>query len=229
MDLNLTAKALKCTVMLDAAEIGALPEPTTSRVVLRVRVAGRTVKADVAAKAVRKARATVAQHGAEGVVVLIQGTVEEVMRVALGQLAGMSGELAAKLWHPGSCADDQTMSLYQTQRLAEMLGAGDRTIVLRLELLRALHELLSATFKSTHAALSAALVQHGRLEGEELAAHLATPAAMRRKHGDFAVGTVEYLRKKLPGYPSDDAMLREIGNERPRGAWREDRGGGTEH
>jgi hypothetical protein len=71
--MNLTAKSLKCTLVLDAGEIGALPEPTTSRVVLRIDVAGRTVTADVAAKAVRKARAAVSQHGGDDVVVLIQG------------------------------------------------------------------------------------------------------------------------------------------------------------
>jgi len=71
--MNLTAKSLKCTIVLDAGEIGTLPEPATSRVVLRIRVAGRTVTADVAAKAVRKARAAVAQHGSDGVAVLIQG------------------------------------------------------------------------------------------------------------------------------------------------------------
>ncbi len=72
--MNLTAKSLKCTVVLDANEIATvLREPTTPRVVLRIQVAGRTVTADVAAKAVRKARAMIAQHGREGVTVLIQG------------------------------------------------------------------------------------------------------------------------------------------------------------
>ncbi len=71
--MNLTAKSLKCTIVLDANEVAALSEPTTPRVVLRIQVAGRTVTADVAAKAVRKARAMIAQHSSDGVAVLIQG------------------------------------------------------------------------------------------------------------------------------------------------------------
>jgi predicted O-methyltransferase YrrM len=42
-------------------------------VTLRIRVDGRTVTADVAAKALRKAKATIAQAGADGVAVLVQG------------------------------------------------------------------------------------------------------------------------------------------------------------
>ena len=71
--MDLTTRSLKCTIVLDASEVAALREPTTPRVTLRIQVAGRTVTADVAAKAVRKARAAIAQHGREGVAVLIQG------------------------------------------------------------------------------------------------------------------------------------------------------------
>ena len=71
--MDLTARSLKCTLVLDASEVAALGEPTTPRVTLRISVAGRTVTADVAAKAVRKARAAITQHGRDGVAVLIQG------------------------------------------------------------------------------------------------------------------------------------------------------------
>jgi hypothetical protein len=56
----LTARVLKCTVLLDPAEIEALAlVDGIPRVQLSIRIAdGRTVTADIAAKAVRK------EHGA---------------------------------------------------------------------------------------------------------------------------------------------------------------------
>jgi hypothetical protein len=72
--LTLTARALKCTVLLDPAEIeGIALAEGTPRVQLRILVDGRTVTADIAAKSVRKAQAAIAEHGAAGVAVLLQG------------------------------------------------------------------------------------------------------------------------------------------------------------
>jgi hypothetical protein len=69
----LNSRALKVTAVLDPAEVAALPDPTTARTMLRIQVAGRIVTADVAAKAVRKAKATIAQHGPSEVAVIVQG------------------------------------------------------------------------------------------------------------------------------------------------------------
>jgi hypothetical protein len=45
-------------------------------VVLTIAVAGRTVTADVAAKALRKAKATIAEHGVEQVALILQGKLD---------------------------------------------------------------------------------------------------------------------------------------------------------
>ena len=70
-DMKLAARALKCTAVLDAA--GLVDPGNKSRVVLAILVEGKVYSADVAAKSVRKCRATIAEHGAAHVVCLIQG------------------------------------------------------------------------------------------------------------------------------------------------------------
>ena len=81
----LNSRALKVTAVLDPAEVAALPDPSTGRTVLRIQVAGRTVTADVAGKALRKAKATIAQHGPSEVAVLVQGKLvgESVLEAGL--------------------------------------------------------------------------------------------------------------------------------------------------
>jgi hypothetical protein len=72
----LNTRALKCTVLLDPAEVEALVlVEGMPRVQLNVRTAdgSRTVTADIAAKAVRKAQAVIAEHGTDGVAALLQG------------------------------------------------------------------------------------------------------------------------------------------------------------
>jgi hypothetical protein len=57
-----------------SAEIAALRVPNDQpRVLLRIRVAGRDVSADIAAKSVRKAIATIREAGVDACVALIQG------------------------------------------------------------------------------------------------------------------------------------------------------------
>ena len=72
---TLTTRALKCTVVLDPAELESLAlVEGIPRVQLNIRTAdGRTVTADIAAKAVRKARAVIAEHGVTGVAAFLQG------------------------------------------------------------------------------------------------------------------------------------------------------------
>ena len=73
--MRLNARALKCTVVLDAA--GLVDPGSSARVVLQIAVAGgRTVTADVASKSVRKCKATIAEHGVDKTVLLIQGRLE---------------------------------------------------------------------------------------------------------------------------------------------------------
>lgn len=69
----LTGRALKVTVMLDPAEVIALPTPLEQRVTLRVKVPGRFVSANIAAKSLRKAATTIREHGTEACIALIQG------------------------------------------------------------------------------------------------------------------------------------------------------------
>jgi hypothetical protein len=72
----LTAKSIKVVVVLDPGEVAALPEPKADRVTLRVRAGNQNVSADIAGKSVRKARATIKEHGPDGVAVFIQGKFE---------------------------------------------------------------------------------------------------------------------------------------------------------
>jgi hypothetical protein len=73
MNTLLTGRALKVTVVLDPAEIGALAVPGQPRVALRVNAGGRVVSAEVASKSLRKAISLIRETGADGCVVLLQG------------------------------------------------------------------------------------------------------------------------------------------------------------
>jgi hypothetical protein len=72
---TLTTRSLKCTVLLEPAEVEVLDAGIVPRLTLHVRLAdgSRTVTAEIAAKSVRKAQATIAEHGTGAVVVLLQG------------------------------------------------------------------------------------------------------------------------------------------------------------
>jgi hypothetical protein len=87
MGPTLTARAIKCNVALDPKELAALPDPKTARVMLRIAVGGRVVVADVNSKAVRKAKVTIAAHGADGVICFVQGRLESGDVVAEAGLA----------------------------------------------------------------------------------------------------------------------------------------------
>jgi hypothetical protein len=70
-----TARKLKVTMVLDAAPLAALriADGAPSRCELTVSVGGRAVVADLATKALRKVVRALADHGADGVVVLLPG------------------------------------------------------------------------------------------------------------------------------------------------------------
>jgi hypothetical protein len=69
----LTARSLKVTVILNAAEIVAAPVPKTPRVTLAIDAGGRNVNADIATKSLMKAQTAIRNAGVDGCVVLIQG------------------------------------------------------------------------------------------------------------------------------------------------------------
>jgi hypothetical protein len=72
---TLSARAIKVTIVLDPTEVfdvlrQLVPDP---RVPFTINVDGRKLRADVAAKSVRKSLALLQQHGPEDVAVIIQG------------------------------------------------------------------------------------------------------------------------------------------------------------
>ena len=64
----LNARALKCTILLDPAEVGQIvASDGKPRIVIAIRLPDRRVSADLNAKSVRKAVATISEHGPDGV------------------------------------------------------------------------------------------------------------------------------------------------------------------
>jgi hypothetical protein len=75
--MDLEAKALKVTAVLDPAAIAGITVPNgTAKFAVKLRVAGRTLSADLNAKSLR--RCVTAVQGAEegGVAVVLQGRLE---------------------------------------------------------------------------------------------------------------------------------------------------------
>jgi hypothetical protein len=71
---TLTGRAIKVTVMLNAAEILEVPViDGKPRVQLNIAAGGRMLKTDLAAKSVRKAISVIREHGMEGVACILQG------------------------------------------------------------------------------------------------------------------------------------------------------------
>jgi hypothetical protein len=83
----ISARALKVTAVLDPSELAALPVPASARVVLQIKVGARIYTADIATKALRKSQATIMEHGADAVVVLIQGKLDGEQIVEAGLTA----------------------------------------------------------------------------------------------------------------------------------------------
>jgi hypothetical protein len=71
---TLTAKTIKTTLVLDPNEVASIPTPEGKpRCIVRITVAGRTLTADLNAKSVRKAIATIREAGSENVACILQG------------------------------------------------------------------------------------------------------------------------------------------------------------
>jgi hypothetical protein len=74
VSLKLQAKAIKVSIVLDAAALVGVVVPNGQpRFPIIIGVAGRTLKAELNAKSARKCCATIAEHGPDGVAVLLQG------------------------------------------------------------------------------------------------------------------------------------------------------------
>jgi hypothetical protein len=72
--LNLAARALKVTVVLDPAQVAEVTVPNgAGPQSFRIEVGGRRVSGQVNAKGLRKATALIAEHGPERVAVILQG------------------------------------------------------------------------------------------------------------------------------------------------------------
>jgi hypothetical protein len=70
----LNARGIKCTVVLDPTEVAQIVAPDGKpRTVIAIRLPDRRLSADLNAKSVRKAVATISDHGPDGVSVFIQG------------------------------------------------------------------------------------------------------------------------------------------------------------
>jgi hypothetical protein len=70
----LNARAIKCTIVLDPAEVAQIvASDGKPRTVIAIRLPDRRVSADLNAKSVRKAVAAIGEHGPDGVAVIIQG------------------------------------------------------------------------------------------------------------------------------------------------------------
>jgi hypothetical protein len=70
----LNARALKCTIVLDPAEVAQIVAPDGKpRTVIAIRLPDRRVSADLAAKSVRRAITMVREYGPEAVAAIVQG------------------------------------------------------------------------------------------------------------------------------------------------------------
>ena len=70
----LSTRAFKCTVVLDPAEVAQLAAlDGQPRVKIDIRLPDRRVSAELNAKSVRRALATIGEHGPDGVAVIVQG------------------------------------------------------------------------------------------------------------------------------------------------------------
>jgi hypothetical protein len=72
--LTLSARALKITIPLDAMEVRTLPDPGgQARCQLAITCEGKVYTVDIATKALRKAKSTIAANGVENVFAMVQG------------------------------------------------------------------------------------------------------------------------------------------------------------
>ena len=74
MTTKLTARSLKLTAVLDPTVVAGIPAPNGQpRVPVAIVCGGRVIRAELNAKSLRKVQAVIAEHGADGVAVVLQG------------------------------------------------------------------------------------------------------------------------------------------------------------
>lgn len=77
MSLKLTSKAIKATVVLDPVELVGVVVPNgQAKFPISVSVAGRTLRAELNAKSLRKCVAAIGEAGPDGVTIIVQGKLE---------------------------------------------------------------------------------------------------------------------------------------------------------
>lgn len=77
MVMDLQAKSLKATVVLDAEAVSRIQIPNgMPKTTLTIAVAGRVVTAEVNSKSLRRCVAAIGAAGPEGVAVVLQGKLE---------------------------------------------------------------------------------------------------------------------------------------------------------
>jgi hypothetical protein len=94
--LTLTARTIKVTVPLNAAEVKALPASDESRCQLAIACEGKVYTADIATKSLRKAKGTISANGAANVFVMVQGKLRgnEIVECGLVTVRGCVGPRA---------------------------------------------------------------------------------------------------------------------------------------
>jgi hypothetical protein len=87
--LTLSARALKITVPLDAMEVRTLPDPGNQQARCQLAIAcdGKIYTADIATKALRKAKATISANGVENVFAMVTGKLKGTEIVECGLVA----------------------------------------------------------------------------------------------------------------------------------------------
>jgi hypothetical protein len=97
--MPITATKLKITTVLSTAEMAKFQVPNCPRLTVRVQLPDRVLSVDVATKSLRKAQAAIAEHGADNIVVVLQGALIANDTVAE---AGISAQVkGAKKEQPG--------------------------------------------------------------------------------------------------------------------------------
>jgi len=85
MEVSLTARALKATLVLDASAVAGIKVPDgTPKVTLRISLPDRTITAPVNSKSLRKVLATIAANGPENVAVVLSGKLEGAVLMEAG-------------------------------------------------------------------------------------------------------------------------------------------------
>ena len=96
LQVRATARKLKVTTVLDAAPFAALrqlPDNAAQRTEITVEVGAQRLSANIATKSLRRAVAAIAEHGPDGIVLLLQGTLTAADRL---EEAGLSAQVKAK-------------------------------------------------------------------------------------------------------------------------------------